>query len=401
MQLYKQFFKLLKSHRAGIITYAIIGIVMMAIMFMQAGGFSGDVSFEEQSFSIAYIDNDRSAMSEALVDYLSLNNDMTDVSDMSSKTVADQVFFRTYSYSFTIPEGFENSAINEVNDVDITYYSGTQGGISTYAINNQVNMFIKIYCEYIKLGKSSADAKSLTMDSLNNKTSVELFKNGGSSSSNDLAMTMLYNGTTYYAFILLGMLGASCGTVILISSEKAIAERIDAAPLKRSNRTISNYLGIVSVALFLWVLMSIAQTAIGYGTEFFEQNCVVIYINTFVVTLCSCSIAILISCFKVDDQFQNMLVNIVSMGLSFLGGIFVPLWYISDDIANASRFTPFYWFSYVNTMLIGKFEYSETKVWQCIGVEILFTILIAAISVLINVSRKGTNRKIRLLPVHK
>lgn len=45
------------------------------------------------------------------------------------------------------------------------------------------------------------------------------------------------------------------------------------------------------------------------------------------------------------------MVNVLSLALCFLGGIFVPLELFGDEIVNVAKFTPTYWYAMSNDLI--------------------------------------------------
>ena len=98
-------FALIKRHWQGLVIYSAISLIMLGIMFSQGGLGTDSTTFEGVSYNIAYVDEDNSDLSRALISYLSKSNSMTDCSDKSAQSVAHMVSLRLYSYEITIPAG--------------------------------------------------------------------------------------------------------------------------------------------------------------------------------------------------------------------------------------------------------------------------------------------------------
>ncbi|MCH4153977.1 MAG: ABC transporter permease [Saccharofermentans sp.] len=396
MHLYKNFFALIKRHWQGLVIYSAISLIMLGIMFSQGGLGTDSTTFEGVSYNIAYVDEDNSDLSRALISYLSKSNSMTDCSDKSAQSVAHMVFLRLYSYEITIPAGFGASS-----DLIINYYTGTDGGWSTYSINSMIDSYLNLYSEYLKLGMTVPQACAAADSALSSSAEVEVLSSGSDSSAEDIAKAEIVSGTRYYAFLALGMLALSCGTVVMVSSREEIASRIDVAPVKKSTRTVANYMGILTCGIGVWLAATVIQVIVGAGTEFLRTYGVVIILNTFAVTLVVCAISICLASLNLEDQSYSMCVNLTDMVLAFLGGLFVPLQYLGDNIIAVSRFTPYYWFSCINSMAEGTYDFSYVKFWACLGMQLLFAVLIFAVAILINTVRHGSNVRISLIQVRK
>ena len=85
-----------------------------------------------------------------------------------------------------------------------------------------------------------------------------------------------------------------------------------------------------------------------------------------------------------------MLFRSVGLGMSFLGGVFVPQNMLSDQILAVSRFLPTYWYTRINNMLAGfsNESFSFAAYWQYIGIELLFAATVFVLALLASKYRK-------------
>ena len=112
MHLFKNFFRLLKNNSTGVIIYAFIFVAMVIGVIVAAPALASETSGEayatQTSVNITYVDYDDSDLSRGLIEYLSVNNEVTDVSDRSESSIQNLVFFGLSEYHLTIEEGFGN-----------------------------------------------------------------------------------------------------------------------------------------------------------------------------------------------------------------------------------------------------------------------------------------------------
>ena len=55
----------------------------------------------------------------------------------------------------------------------------------------------------------------------------------------------------------------------------------------------------------------------------------------------------------------------------------------------------------INSMAEGTYDFSYVKFWACLGMQLLFAVLIFAVAILINTVRHGSNVRISLIQVRK
>jgi ABC-2 type transport system permease protein len=69
-----------------------------------------------------------------------------------------------------------------------------------------------------------------------------------------------------------------------------------------------------------------------------------IVLNTFVFTIVAAAMASLACSFVRGPNSQNAVANSLSLVLSFVGGVFVPLEMLGENLLAVARFTPAYWY---------------------------------------------------------
>ena len=372
MHLYKNFFKLLVKYKVVILSYLIIfGCLMTMIGLFNTDQRSG--IFQEASFTICYVDEDDSALSRGLIDYLKRSNSVTDVKDKTQTQVEDMMFFRVYMHEFKFEKGFEDKVINGNAD-GIEYISDLPSGAQAYVLANQINNYINTYRTYLKMGLDNETAASKTKDSLTSHAEVivntkEAEKQGESS--------FIYNFNQNIWYIMFTVMSMSAGVVIINAMEEKLSQRIEAGPVSRRKRAFINMAGLVSFGLALYVIVLIVNLIAGRGSTTFRDYFWIIAINDLLATLSSCALVAFITSFPISNKSINMIAIILGLGFSFISGAFVPQFLLSDKLLSIAKFLPTYWFVIVNNMTHsqGYTTYSQTKVFQSFGIQILFIVV--------------------------
>ena len=104
-----------------------------------------------------------------------------------------------------------------------------------------------------------------------------------------------------------------------------------------------------------------------------------------VVYLCSllCNIMIIGNLANNSDAL-NGVVNVLSLGMCFLGGAFVPLEEMSTGVKKAGQFLPVYWYETVNDLLGGyRLDIVREQVTQGIGIQFLFAAAFVCVTLVI------------------
>ncbi len=82
--------------------------------------------------------------------------------------------------------------------------------------------------------------------------------------------------------------------------------------------------------------------------------------------------------------------NIISLGLSFISGAFVPQFLLSEGVLTLARFTPTYWFVKANNTIAEATVSGEVlkNILGYIGIEFLFTLAFFVLSLAIAKSNR-------------
>lgn len=80
-----------------------------------------------------------------------------------------------------------------------------------------------------------------------------------------------------------------------------------------------------TISLVLWLIV-VAGAGIMYGNELLTSKVLGYYLlNTFLMLTIALSLAYLIGLFMKNNNMLNGITNIVSLGMCFLSGVFVPI----------------------------------------------------------------------------
>ena len=100
-------------------------------------------------------------------------------------------------------------------------------------------------------------------------------------------------------------------------------------------------------------------------------------LNTFVMMMVSLSLSYLLGLFVKNSNMLSGIANILSLGMCFLCGVFVPMNVMDRNVLKVSQFLPVYWYETVNETL-GSYSHltgeAAASVWKGIGLEAMFAI---------------------------
>ncbi len=347
MQVFKAFFQITKRE----ITTCLVNLgvfVALAIMIMSSNANTAeDTAFQESNIPIAVIDRDQTTESKAVQDYLSSTYHTVAVND-SKDDLQDALFFRDITYLVILPEGFSKALYSEnASLADTVKIPDSYTSIYTDIDLEQFFSSLKLYTNSGYSITEALDSIDQVTKASETTVTLQLKENATETHSN-----------TYYYFRLLPYpllaLVISCISLLLLNFNKTdIKRRSLCSSLSLHSRNAQ--LSLASLALSL--LFFVITMGIGYiltGGTIFESSIWIYYmINGLIMTFNSLCIAYLIGISISSPEQISMIGNIVSLGLCFLGGIFVPLSMISSKVQYFARILPTYWYTKINQTLGG------------------------------------------------
>ena len=139
---------------------------------------------------------------------------------------------------------------------------------------------------------------------------------------------------------------AISGLVLSSFHEESIIKRtiISSMDYKRYNRLI--LISGIIYTIITWLVFTILGFFLLKETLFSLRGLIYLF-NSLLFTMCSLTIALLISSLLNNKNAVNGIVNVIALGSSFLCGAFVPSSFLPKSVLNFSKILPTYW--YINT----------------------------------------------------
>lgn len=377
MTVYKCYLKILKRNLGMIILY--IAIFFSITMIIQLSSRSESyASYKTTSVDIAVCDQDRSPLSQGLISYLgTIHRVSTIENDLS--VMQEKLFYRDVEYIIRIPENFYEQCLIHKKKLTIT---SVPGSYTSFYIDNQINSYLNSVETYLSAGFSLKEASlaSVNQDS----SSVELLADSDSNSETP-AWTYYFR---YIPYMFLGSLCYSMGYVLMAFQKEDIQKRMAASAVSSRRQNLEELLGMFTIGGFLWVV-SIAGALIQYKKDLLSTSGFLYHlVNTLLVLAISLCISYLTGLFARNSNMISGLSNIISLGMCFLCGVFVPMDVMNKNVLTVAQFLPVYWYEKTNDLICGYHVITtETakKAWQYMGIEALY--VVALLAVILAVSR--------------
>lgn len=375
MQVFNVFFKITKKNlNISLIYFSIYA--MITVLLTITGKDTYTNQFQASSLPIAIADEDHSACSRALYNYLASLHDVSDLT-ADDEAVFDQMYYRTLDYALTIPAGFEEKLYSGETKSLVSSLQ-IPGGVRGYYVDQQVTQYLKTLQLYLAAGCSIEEAIEKTDAAI---TELPAPKTISFEPENQAAADGVFYYFQYLPYIFIVSLFSGMAPTLINLNRPAVRNRTACSSLPAGWRNGQLALSCILYSLILWLAL-LLPCQLMYGTDMFRPNALLCILNSFVFLLFSTATTLFISCFPLDGNTLNMFSNIVGLSMAFLCGIFVPQQMLSDTVLSVAKFLPAYWYIRINNMLggFGTEIFSMDTYVLCIEIQLLFALAMFAVT---------------------
>ena len=371
MIVFKTILKILNKLKGLIILYTII---LISVTLVNQSSDNVD-SFEEVKPSVIIVNNDKSKskVTNNFIKYLENHMEVKDIDIGNEEKIDDALFYRDVSLVVYIPDGFGDDLLDS-KDVSVEYkISGDKG--SSYG-----KMLVQNYFDSFNIYNNYYDGDEL-FDRLDNALNVDVNVEVKSKlDTNSLSrMTRFFNFLNYA--ILAGCVYSISMILASLKSENVRKRTIVSSyDYKKYNRIVLGACSIVIIGM--WLLYMILALII-FKDLFISMNGLWYVINSFVFSLCSLCLGFLIGNITQNKGAISGIVNVVSLGSSFLCGCFVPFEFMPDYVIKIAHIFPTYYFVINNEALKVMDNFSLSSVSPLIfniGIVLIFGVCFVIIT---------------------
>lgn len=371
MIVFKTILKILNKLKGLIILYT---VMLISVTLVNQTSDNVD-SFEEVKPSVIIVNNDKSknGVTNYFIKYLENHMEVKDIDTGNEEKIDDALFYRDVSLVVYIPDGFGDDLLDS-KDVSVEYkISGDKG--SSYG-----KMLVQNYFDSFNIYNNYYDGDEL-FDRLDNALNVDVNVEVKSKiDSNSLSRMARFFNFLNYA-ILAGCVYSISMILASLKSENVRKRTIVSSyDYKKYNRIVLGACSIVIIGM--WLLYMILALII-FKDLFISMNGLWYVINSFVFSLCSLCIGFLIGNITQNKGAISGIVNVVSLGSSFLCGCFVPFEFMPDYVIKIAHIFPTYYFVINNEALKVMDNFSLSSVSPLIfnmGIVLIFGVCFVIIT---------------------
>lgn len=376
MQVFNCFYKIIKKNIGGLLLYFGIFIGLAILMSNITSGTEMS-SFQETKMQMAVIDRDHSELSNALKEYMGDRQNLVAMDDDKEK-MQDNLFARKVEYILIIPPKFEE----KIKSGEEVYTENVKvpGSYTGYFADSQVTQYLKSLKTYIAAGYSVTDAVKNVAEDLDIKGQVTL---QGNSVKAD--MPSVYYYLRYIPYALMAVLIYGISPALRAFQNRDLKKRNECGAMTLNQRNKQIMAACVAFSAIVWGVFMIAAAAL-YREQLLDGNIKYGILNTIAFLLVAAAIAFMVGMLVRSDNALTALVNIISLGFCFMGGVFVPQEVMSEKVLAFCKFVPSFWYVRVNDILgesIGITAQIRTDVWLGILVQVGFAAVIFALTLVL------------------
>ncbi len=382
MNIFKTFYKILIKHSASILIYVVIFSVI-CVIFTSLGSDNDQTTFKDSHVNIAVFNHDNNEVGNALYNYLDEHEDIIELKE-DEDIIRDELFYRNVYYVLIIPEGFSDSLISGNNNVKLQNYK-SQDSSQAYLCGNLIDSYLNKLNVYIDAGYSATDAIQLTNKSIDKTVEVS-FLNG----EKTVEKSSKFYFYQYLPYIFICILIECLGLILITFRKTDLNNRILCSSISLNSKNRQLIMGCISFALLLWMIFMAVGIITGNG-DMFSISGLMMMLNSFIFLALSAGLAFFVSYLVNSPNGLNAFSNIFGLGFSFLGGIFVPLEIMSQNVKVLSKFIPTYWYISANN-IAETYSNSNTEFIEyckCIGIEVIFTIVFFLVAIVVSKLKSG------------
>ncbi|MDF2556940.1 MAG: hypothetical protein K0R71_768 [Bacillales bacterium] len=357
MQVYKLILKILYKNRTSMMIY--MGVFLFFAILSSASSNNSEITtLTSTKIKYGIINSDQnSEIVKGLESYLNKQAILVSLPKEKEKQ-QDALFFRKVEYILEIPNGFTDSIMNGEN-VELAKTTVPDAS-STVFMDMLVNKFLnttKIYSGHAQNLTQKEIVQHVQSD-LSKMTPV-VFQNDSKGKNDNFFAGYYFKFLTYSQFSIL-ILGIC--SVLIVFNNTDLKKRNYASPMKLRNINLQLILGCVSFAIISWIV-TIIPSFFMYKSVMTTKTGAILLISSFLFTLTALSISFLIASFIKSRNAMTAAANVVSLGSSFIGGVFVDQMFLGKNVLTLGSFTPTYWYVKAVDSLVklNQFHYVDLK----------------------------------------
>lgn len=380
MTIYKAYMKVISRNGWLILLYlAIFFGVTMLYQIMTTG--EDGANYQAESVRLAVIDEDGGELAEAFQVYLGQFHEVT-VMENDVPVLQEKLFYRDIEYIVRIPADFFRTCAAGGEAVNVTKVPGSY---TAFYVDQQINSFLNRARTCYAAGFSEKEM-GMALRKMQPATVNMLDINENAGETPDFAFYF-----RYMPYLFLSVLCYVMGNVLSAFREGDLPKRMRASAVPIMRQNLEGLLAAFTMGAGLWGF-SIVAAIVFYGNSFTGSSGFAYYLlNSAAMLLVALALSYLVGIITKDSNSLSGIVNVISLGMCFLCGVFVPLEIMNKGVVRVAQFLPVYWYEKVNDLLIEFGNVTgemKSTVWQMLGIQFVFAAALVCVALAVSKVRK-------------
>ena len=380
MSTLNKFWKIILSYKWGLLLYIVIfGGLAVGMTFLIQDGPEGE--FEDlEDVPIAIFDRDETEMTNSFVDFMTDLHDITPLEDYYADWL-DAASFGVTGLIVEIPAGFTESFLGDEDSMQLEFLANPNSAAG-FLVLGQTERYFNILTTYLAGGFDVAEASELVAATLNNGADVELVE-----VDNDL----FPEAYIYYRFLpipLVMVVAIAIGGVFMALNKQDIIRRLESAPVSYKRRTFERIACCVLFGLVGWGLFVVISFGM-FGSQMLETENLLRIVNSIPLVFLGIALAFIVTQFIENREMLMAIVFPIVFGLATPAGIMFDMAMMGEQVLAVARFTPLYWYSRVNDMMIFETTIDWELFWQSLVIQFVFAVAILAVGMVFSKEKRA------------
>ena len=185
------------------------------------------------------------------------------------------------------------------------------------------------------------------------------------------------------SWIIVIMCVITIGRVLVIFQKKDLRSRIACSAYSFARISKETLMGVMCsgfAIIFIFFILAV----FAFKTEILSMQWLLYMTNAISYMFVALAITYLVSQLIKNDSTMNMIGNTVSLGMSFLCGVFVPMEFLSDTVIKIAHFLPTYWYQLALIHIQKHGIENIGKPFSYMGIQILFALALVTVGIIIS-----------------
>jgi len=385
MQIFKVFMKVLKKRLRYAMLYVgiFLGIVIPMSLNSSGSGSTKEMFVKESKshIGICIFDEDDTPESREFADYLAEKYTIKELKN-DEEVVMDSLFYMSVDRVISINKGFaDRLAKGETEGIIDSRHM--HESYNSMLLEQDINSYFSSVSAYIAGGEDALSASEKAKEALSAEADVKVISftdDGNADYPRDFA--------EYYRYMAYVLIAAVIGTlcpVLMAMNKKEIRFRTNCSSLDSSSYTKQVLLGSAVFVIGVWLIFVIAGMILYGGV--YQGRAWLAVLNSFIYAMVAGSITVFLSAFVSNMDIVNFINQAVSLGMSFMCGVFVEQELLGAGVLSAARFMPAFWYIKANMILNGTEAFDSTKLMQYMLIEAAFAAVMALLTIVVSKAR--------------